>query len=140
MFLSIFWGLYFSICVFPIKMKATRTGGLFLFLLLLVLYIPLGLRSVACCCYASLFSCILKETVKPGDFQKEQHNWFQSPNFLWEIFCFYLPFDFVIFFLLLSFFVIFIFIIIFCSVGRVIFGRLLTFCGFKSSFFFYYSK
>lgn len=24
MFLSIFWGLYFSICVFPIKMKATH--------------------------------------------------------------------------------------------------------------------
>ncbi len=138
-----FGGLYFSICVFPIKMKATRTGGLFLFsLILLLVYIPLGFRSVACCCYASLFSCILKETVKPGDFQEEQHNWFRSQNFLWEIFCVYFPFDLWFFFLNYYYhFSWFLFLFLFfhsyfCSVGRVIFVRLLTFCGFKSSSFF----
>jgi hypothetical protein len=49
-------------------------------------------------------------------------------------------FFFFIIIIFRDFFFIFIFHSYFCSVGRVIFGRLLTFCGFKSSFFFYYSK
>jgi len=45
--LSIFLGC-FSICVFPIKMKATRTQ-----VVSFLSGVPLDLRSVACCCYAS---------------------------------------------------------------------------------------
>ncbi len=145
LFLSIFGGLYFSICVFPIKMKATHPQ--------VVSFSFLSAAAGAAYTVGSPFRCLLLLCVsflmylegncETRGLPRREHNWFRSQTFLWEIFCFYFPFDFVIFFYYYHFswfFFYYYFSFLFLFSGKGYFRQAIDFLRFQIILFFYYSK